>query len=96
MLEDLYAEIGRRVPPALHDWSRRVDDWCSAYLASFGDAELLQIIVTPAVFVFDRTHERVAIAYGLSTPDVPIRDSSRMRGSPDPNPGVQTVLRESA
>jgi hypothetical protein len=96
MLNELYAEVGRGVPALLRDWDANVDEWCASYRAAFVVAELVQIKVTPAIFIFDQTHERVVVAYGLSQRPVHARDENRMRGFPDVNVGVAQVLSESA
>jgi hypothetical protein len=80
--DGLYAEVGRGVPALLRDWDANVDEWCASYRAAFVVAELVQIKVTPAIFIFDQTHERVVVAYGLSQRPVHARDANRMRGFP--------------
>jgi hypothetical protein len=67
-------------PAGLSDWDDRVSNWCDEYAAKFGGAELSEINVDFAVFVFDHTLERVVVAYAVSVTQLMKRDSSRMQG----------------
>lgn len=67
-------------PPALSDWEDRVSNWCDEYAAKFAGAELSEVKVDFAVFVFDHTLERVVVAYAVSVKQLMRRDSSRMQG----------------
>lgn len=91
-LESIFAHCELAIPPVLDDWLDCVDDWCDEYRADFDDAFLLEINLTTAVFVFDRTHERVVVAYGVATSPTRPRDHNRMRQFPDVNVGVVATM----
>ncbi|TAK20828.1 MAG: hypothetical protein EPO26_17165 [Chloroflexota bacterium] len=95
-LKDLYAASGRSVPEALADWEEKVDGWTIAYRVGSEDAAILEVKIEPGIFAFDRTAERVVLAYGLSAPPSARRDASRMRGFPDVSVGVHETLGERA
>lgn len=95
-LERLYGDAHRSVPAALASWSERLDDWCDDYYSRFPAAELTEIVLSPAAFVFDHAAERVCIAYAVSTLPLMKRNVSRMRGFPKVNDSVQKALGESA
>lgn len=89
-LRSLFEAAGRDVAPALAGWDERLDGWCGEYRdgPGFGageaaDAEIVEVTLGLAVYLFDLTLERVVVAYGLSQPPANPRDASRMRGFPD-------------
>lgn len=84
-LETIFAAAGRELPPALADWDERVDGWCDEYRGSAGggEAEIVEVTLGLAVYLFDLTLERVVVAHGLSQPPSQVRDATRMRGFPD-------------
>jgi hypothetical protein len=71
---------GNARPAGLSDWDDRVSNWCDEYASKSGGAELSEISVEFAVFVFDHTLERVVVAYAVSVTQLMKRDSSRMQG----------------
>ena len=95
-LESVFAQAGRPAPDALSDWDHRVDEWCDEYRSQFGDCRVLEINLTTAVFIFDRTHERVVVAYGVATAPPRARDRTRMRQFPDVNIGVGVAMGDEA
>lgn len=95
-LAALFGQAGRTVPDALSDWDDRVAAWLDEYCADTADAEPLEIAIESAVFLFDYLTERVILAYAVSTPQLTVRDASRMRGFPDVNRGVRDALGEGA
>lgn len=89
-LRRVFEAAVRAIPPALADWEERLDGWCGAYRdgPGFGareaaDAEIVEVTLGLAVYLFDLTLERVVVAYGLSQRPAKARDASRMRGFPD-------------
>jgi len=86
-LASIFEAAGRELPPALADWEDRLDSWCDEYRDGAGsggaDAEIVEVTLGFAVYLFDLTLERVVVAYGLSQPPATARDASRMRGFPD-------------
>ena len=91
-LEGLYQTAQRPIPACLAGWSDRLNDWCDDYCAQCPRAELTEIALPTAAFVFDHTSERVCFAYAVSIPQLMKRNSSRMRGFPDVNVAVKNVL----
>jgi hypothetical protein len=87
----VFEAAGRAIPPALADWEERLDGWCAEYRAGPGaagagaaaDAEIVEVTLGLAVYLFDLSLERVVVAYGLSQPPAKARDAGRMRGFPD-------------
>jgi hypothetical protein len=53
---------------------------------------LSEINLDFAVFIFDHALERVALAYAVSVEQLMKRDSSWMRGFPNPNVSTQRIL----
>jgi len=92
----LFKQGNRTVPLALNDWDNRVDGWCAGYGAQFPEANISEINLDLAVFIFDHALERVVLAYALSIEQLMKRDSSRMRGFPDVNVSVRKVVGENA
>lgn len=82
-LQRVFEVAGRTMPPVLAEWEERVDGWCDEYRAGAAGAELVEVPLDLAVFVFDLTFERVVVAYGMSQPAAKARDASRMRVFPD-------------
>jgi hypothetical protein len=95
-LATLFAEAGRAIPEALARWEDTIDDWCDRYREAFSDGSLLEINLTTAIYIFDRTHERVVVAYGLSTAPAQQRDTNRMRQFPDVNVGITNTMGDNA
>jgi hypothetical protein len=95
-VDDLFAEVSRPLPSLLSDWEDTVYDWCDEYTESAGTAELSEIKIGQAVFLFDHAAERVVLVYALSVQPIEKRDVSRMRGFPDPRHSVEAVLGERA
>jgi hypothetical protein len=95
-LSELFKRANRTLPSALAEWENRVDGWCDGYNAKFPHANLSEINLDLAVFMFDHVSERVILAYALSIEQLTKRDSSRMRGFPDVNVSVRKVVGENA
>ena len=93
---ELFRLAKRAVPAALSGWDDQVSTWCLEYGAQFSQADLSEINLDFAVFLFDHSVERVILAYALSVEQLMVRDSSRMRGFPDVNVSVREVLGEKA
>src|SRR5438067_132644 len=84
------------IPRVLADWERQVDEWCADYRGQSTGAEIVEVRLGLSVYVFDLTEGRVVVPYGIAAVQQRRRDSSRMRGFPDVNVGVQHVLGERA
>jgi hypothetical protein len=95
-LAKLFARVERPVPGALADWSDRLDGWIGEYLSACPVGVLSEVDLTPAVYLFDHTCERVVVAYAVSVPQLVARGHGRMRGFPDVNVGVRRALGERA
>jgi hypothetical protein len=95
-LSKLFEHAGRPTSAAFADWEDRVTAWCDEYMDKFDGAELSEMNLGYAVFIFDHKWERVILAYALSIEQLMKRESSRMRGFPDPNVSAQRVLGEKA
>lgn len=95
-LSKLFEHAGRAAPTALAQWEEQVTTWCDEYMDKFDGTELSEINLGYAVFIFDHKWERVILAYALSVKQLMKRDSSRMRGFPDPNVSARKVLGENA
>ncbi|UCG15016.1 MAG: hypothetical protein JSU72_17115 [Deltaproteobacteria bacterium] len=93
-LQELFKRANRTVPEALSDWDEQVDSWCQEYGAKFQPAELSEINLDFAVFLFDHAAERVTLAYALSVEQLMKRDASRMRGFPDVNVSIRKGLEQ--
>lgn len=91
-LDSIFTAAGRAVPQALLAWDDRVNRWCDAYRSEFGPCALVEVNLDTAVFVFDRTHERVVVAYGVASTATGERDRNRMRGFPDVNVGIRANM----
>jgi hypothetical protein len=84
------------MPDVLKAFESDVDMWCDEYVVEHPTASLLEINLVTAVYWFDRTDERVVIAYGISTKPEKPRDLSRMRKFPNVSIGVNRVMGELA
>jgi hypothetical protein len=62
----------------------------------FLGAELSELYLNFAVFIFDHALERVTLAYTVSIEQLMKRDAGRMRGFPDPNVSAQRILGDKA
>lgn len=93
-LLELFRRTDRSLPDPLSNWETRVTTWCRQYSAKFERAEISEINLHLAVFLFDHWAERVILAYALSVEQLMKRDTSRMRGFPDVNLSVQESLEE--
>jgi hypothetical protein len=91
-LNKLYEHAGRLIPAALADWEDCVSDWCEEYANKFKGAQLSETNLNFAIFIFDHTLERVTLAYAVSVEQLMRRDTSRMRGFPDPNVSARRIL----
>jgi hypothetical protein len=95
-LQRLFDYAHRTVPAALSEWEGQVASWDDAYYARFPDAQLSETHLEFAVFEFDHFSERVTLAYAISVEQLMRRDTSRMRGFPNVNAGVQRILGKKA
>ncbi len=97
-LDRLFGGLGRPIPDALSTWEVRVDHWCDEYRARSGAHRLIEIFMDTAIFIFDQheEHERVVLAYGISTPPIGVRNKGRIRRFPDVNVGVRASLGDDA
>jgi len=73
-----------------------VSAWCDEYGQRFPQAELSEINLDMAVFLFDHAAERVTLAYAVSVEQLMRRDTSRMRGFPNVSASVRRELGERA
>jgi hypothetical protein len=94
--QELFQRANKPVPGRLANWEVQVEDWCHQYAAKFEDADISEINLDLAVFLFDHTAERVLLAYAISVDQLMKRDISRMRGFPNVNVSVQVALNENA
>lgn len=88
-LTQLFLRADSEVPEALSDWEPRVEEWCEDYADRHRDANLSEVLLDFAVFLFDHSAERVVLAYALSVEQLLERDASRMAGFPDVNAGIR-------
>lgn len=95
-LESIFAFVGRPVPATLADWEEHVDRWCDEYRATFGICAIVEINLGSSIYLFDRTHERVVVAYGVAVAPPQDRDHARMRRFPDVNVGIDVHLADRA
>jgi hypothetical protein len=91
-LRKLYEHAGRPIPAALADWEDCVSRWSAAYAEEFTGAELSEINLDCAVFVFDHNFERVTLAFAVSVAQLVERDVGRLRGFPNPTASVRRAL----
>jgi len=95
-LESIYAVVGQSVPSALEHWEGDVNRKCNKYRETFGTCEIVEINLGSSVYLFDRTYERVVIAYGIAATPSQERDHSRMRRFPDVNIGIEVHMADHA
>lgn len=95
-LERLHESAHCAIPASLVGWNDTINDWCDSYCSRYSNAQLTEILLPPAAFVFDHTLERVCFAYAISTPQLMKRNASRMRGFPNVNVSVRNTLGEAA
>lgn len=95
-LRVLFARANRLVPKALVDWDNQVATWDQEYSEKTRSAEISEINLDFAIFLFDHSMERVTLAYAMSVEQLVRRDTGRMRGFPNVNISVGKVLREKA
>lgn len=95
-LLQLFERANRSPPKLLSNWENKVTVWCQQYSAKFKGAQISEINLDFAVFLFDHLLERVTLAYALSVEQLKKRDASRMRGFPNVNASVQANLKEEA
>ena len=95
-LLELFANADRPLPSSLIDWEDQITVWCDEYEASFPQADISEVNLDLGVFLFDHSEERVILAYALSKVQLDKRDTSRMRGFPNPNVSVRKVMNNDA
>lgn len=95
-LEKIHAFTGQNIVPALVDWPEREQAWLAQYYEQAAEAQVYEVVLPPAVFLFDCIADRVMLAYGLSTAPLMKRDASRIRGFPNVNASVKSALAEQA
>ena len=91
-LLELFRQAQRPAPDALANWEDQVDTWYGAYARQFPAAEVSEINLDYAVFLFDHATERVILAYALAVEQLMKRDVGRMRGFPNVNASVRATL----
>jgi Arc/MetJ family transcription regulator len=77
-LEKIHAFVGQRIAPALVQWPEREQAWVTQYYQATDEAQVYEVILPPAVFLFDCIADRVMLAYGISPPPLMKRDASRI------------------
>jgi len=82
------------VPRPLSDWEEQVSAWCQQYAAVFNGADISEINLEFAVFLFDHSTERVVLAHALSIDQLMKRDASRMRGFPNVNASIRATIKQ--
>jgi hypothetical protein len=92
--QELFKRASQPVPEVLSNWEDQVDDWCAEYCLEHERADISEITLGLAVFLFDHTAERVTLAYTLSVNQLMKRDTGRMRGFPDVNVSVHATMQE--
>ena len=95
-ISKLFNRSKERLPEALSDWGKQIEMWYQDYCVAYKGAELSEIILDLAVFLFDHRAERVILAYAISTNQLMRRDTSRMRGFPDVNVSIRKSLQRKA
>ncbi len=96
VIVELLRRTDRLVPDALSNWEDRVTAWCQEYYTRYQEAEISEINLDFAVFLFDHSMERVVLAYALSVEQLMKRDTGRMRGFPDVNVSISATLADRA
>ena len=90
----LFEKAKLSLPQQLSDWDLKIESWCQEYINNNHEAEISEIIIDFAVFLFDHKKERVVVAYALSVEQLLARDSTRMRGFPDVNASMANQKKE--
>lgn len=93
---ELFSRADQLVPDILSKWDDQVTAWCQEYCTRFQEAEISEINLDFAVFLFDHAMERVTLAYALSVEQLMKRDTSRMRGFPNVNISISATLADKA
>lgn len=95
-LIELFKRANRSLPEPLSNWENQVTAWCQQYSTEFERAEISEINLDFAVFLFDHSTERVTLAYALSVKQLMKRDDSRIRGFPNVDVSIRANLEEEA
>jgi hypothetical protein len=95
-VQELFTKMGETLPKALTGWEDQVERWCVEYNSSWYGANISEIVLDLAVFLFDHSKERVTLAYAVSREQLMKRDTNRMRGFPNVNATVRATLGEKA
>ncbi len=95
-LEKIHSFIGQDIPPALAQWPQREQAWVTQYYQAADEAQVYEVILPPAVFLFDCIADRVMLAYAISSEPFMKRNASRSRGFANVNASVQSALGEQA
>ncbi|MBI3229789.1 MAG: hypothetical protein HYZ45_06315, partial [Burkholderiales bacterium] len=95
-LEQIHRHLRRKIPPTLAHWPEQAQSWVEDYYANAVEAQIFEVMLPPAVFLFDSICDRVMLAYGIATPALMKRDNSRIRGYANVNATVQAALGERA
>jgi len=95
-LDELFGRAALETPTALRGWDDRVAAWLDDYYSAWPDAQVQEVFVDVAVFLFDLAHDRVVLAYAVSTEALTTRDRSQMAGFPDLNQSVRSALGDRA
>ncbi len=96
VITELFNRVDQLVPDILSEWDEKVMVWCQEYCTRSHEAEISEINLGFAVFLFDHTIERVVLAHALSVEQLMERDISRMRGFPDVNVSINATLADRA
>lgn len=89
VLTELFKSANSQVPEALYNWEECVKAWCQEYANRHSGADISEIDLDFAVFLFDHRAKRVTLAYALSVEQLLERDSSRMAGFPNVNASIR-------
>ncbi len=95
-LQKIYDFVDLSAPAALIAWEENSADWIAGYYRQTSEAQVYEVILPPAVFLFDCIGDRVVFAYAVSTVPLTKRDESRIRGFPNVNLSVSLALGEQA
>jgi hypothetical protein len=91
-IDAFFSRVGPDPPTPLRAWADSSTAWEDDYRRLHGPAEISEIAIGPAVFLFDHGAERVVLAYAVSSRQPHPRNRARMRGFPDVNVGVRAAL----
>jgi hypothetical protein len=94
VLQQLYAAIQLPVPRALAGWTEKVSHWGEQYRTQWPGADLKEMCFPAAVFVFDRYHRRVCLAFGVCAPQ--LLERPRVNRLPNMNSAVRDALGDEA